>query len=132
MICSAVHQTVTVRRLVQSHAVQLEGRPCTQDSWFPGYAWTIAYCGRCYNHLGWRFTLANDNSGHQSDDNEDDDSDNLDNDDEDSDGDDEHQDASGDEEGADENEFNEDEEDGSYEMSYEGDRDPLESSASSS
>lgn len=24
-------------------------------SWFPGYAWSIAYCGRCDEHIGWRF-----------------------------------------------------------------------------
>lgn len=23
---------------------------------FPGYAWTIANCGRCRTHLGWRYT----------------------------------------------------------------------------
>ena len=28
-----------------------------EDSWFPGYSWTIAYCASCYSHLGWRFTL---------------------------------------------------------------------------
>ena len=27
----------------------------TEHSWFPGYAWTIAYCRRCGQHLGWRF-----------------------------------------------------------------------------
>jgi hypothetical protein len=37
--------------------IELTGRPSTQDSWFPGYAWTILYCQRCFNHLGWRFTL---------------------------------------------------------------------------
>ena len=52
-----MHQTVTVRSL-STIQVQLDGRPCAADSWFPGYAWTIAYCGRCFNHLGWRFTLA--------------------------------------------------------------------------
>ncbi len=52
-----MHQTVTVRSLSTTQ-VQLDGRPCAADSWFPGYAWTIAYCGRCFNHLGWRFTLA--------------------------------------------------------------------------
>lgn len=36
--------------------VSLEGRPDTAHSWFPGYAWTIAYCARCRAHLGWRFT----------------------------------------------------------------------------
>ncbi|GAB4813547.1 hypothetical protein N2152v2_000593 [Parachlorella kessleri] len=34
----------------------LEGSPQTDSSWFPGYAWTVAYCRRCWRHLGWRFT----------------------------------------------------------------------------
>lgn len=54
---SAVHQTITVRDVLDPRAVLLHGRPCTEDSWFPGYAWTIASCARCLNHLGWRFTL---------------------------------------------------------------------------
>lgn len=27
-----------------------------EHSWFPGYAWTIASCRECGQHLGWRFT----------------------------------------------------------------------------
>lgn len=57
LLCRAVHQTITVRRLLNERSVALDGRPCAQDSWFPGYAWTIASCERCLNHLGWRFTL---------------------------------------------------------------------------
>lgn len=49
-----------MRRLDRRCRFILEGRPSTQDSWFPGYAWTILYCGRCYNHLGWKFTIAQD------------------------------------------------------------------------
>ena len=33
----------------------LEGHITTQDSWFPGYGWTIMYCS-CFSHLGWKFT----------------------------------------------------------------------------
>ena len=56
----------------------LEGFPTTENSWFPGlvlfffsyfifrfdcwflngwigYAWQIAYCSQCGNHLGWKF-----------------------------------------------------------------------------
>ncbi|KXZ45021.1 hypothetical protein GPECTOR_59g628 [Gonium pectorale] len=32
------------------------GRPETEHSWFPGYAWTIANCAACGQHMGWRFT----------------------------------------------------------------------------
>lgn len=52
----SVHQTLTVKRLQDPTSVELQGRPCTQDSWFPGYAWTIAVCGTCGRHLGWKFT----------------------------------------------------------------------------
>ncbi|WIA30276.1 hypothetical protein OEZ86_000366 [Tetradesmus obliquus] len=48
-----VHEMVAFKRV---HRVQLEGQPETAHSWFPGYAWTIAYCGTCGQHLGWRFT----------------------------------------------------------------------------
>lgn len=51
-----VHQTITVRQLLPQTSFTLEGSACARDSWFPGYAWTILYCGRCGNHLGWRFT----------------------------------------------------------------------------
>jgi hypothetical protein len=34
-----------------------------EDSWFPGYCWTIAYCAACYAHLGWKFTLAGAGGG---------------------------------------------------------------------
>lgn len=31
------------------------GTPTTGHSWFPGYAWQLAVCGGCGEHLGWRF-----------------------------------------------------------------------------
>lgn len=55
---SAIHQTVTIKSIVPG-ACLLQGPPTAQDSWFPGYAWTIAYCSGCYAHLGWRFTTIN-------------------------------------------------------------------------
>jgi cereblon len=50
-----VHDMLTVRAV---RGLGVQGRPTTQDSWFPGYAWTIAHCARCYAHAGWRFTPA--------------------------------------------------------------------------
>ncbi|XP_052285808.1 protein cereblon-like isoform X3 [Dreissena polymorpha] len=48
-----VHETVTVH---EAHNLSLQGRPSTEHSWFPGYAWTIAQCRHCYSHMGWKFT----------------------------------------------------------------------------
>lgn len=31
------------------------GPETEEQSWFPGYAWTIALCANCKVHLGWRF-----------------------------------------------------------------------------
>lgn len=54
-----LHQTVTVSDLLPSKSsaprVLLEGRPTARDTWFDGFAWTIAYCARCDQHLGWKF-----------------------------------------------------------------------------
>lgn len=41
---------------VQVRGITLEGSPQTESSWFPGFAWTVAYCRACWHHLGWRFT----------------------------------------------------------------------------
>jgi hypothetical protein len=34
----------------------LQGQPDPRNSWFDGYAWTIANCPLCSSHLGWKFT----------------------------------------------------------------------------
>lgn len=31
------------------------GEPTAEHSWFAGYAWSFAHCGRCGAHLGWVF-----------------------------------------------------------------------------
>ncbi len=38
------------------------GSPLAKDSWFAGYAWEIAVCGRCGEHLGWRFSSGDNRS----------------------------------------------------------------------
>uniref|UniRef100_A0A4W3IY30 Protein cereblon n=1 Tax=Callorhinchus milii TaxID=7868 RepID=A0A4W3IY30_CALMI len=48
-----VHETLTVYK---ANNLNLIGRPSTQHSWFPGFAWTIAQCRNCGSHMGWKFT----------------------------------------------------------------------------
>ncbi len=50
-----VHQTITLRS-IDEDGVWYQGQPQTQDSWFPGYCWTIMACAVCGHHLGWKFT----------------------------------------------------------------------------
>ncbi|KAL5965797.1 Protein cereblon [Taenia solium] len=45
---------------VRPDSVFLTGSPTAEYSWFPGYAWTIAHCGACNSHMGWRFTATSD------------------------------------------------------------------------
>ena len=52
----AVHTTVTVRDL-DRRGYNLHGQPTITDSWFPGYEWTTISCRRCWEHLGWKFSL---------------------------------------------------------------------------
>ena len=56
MICSRiVHQTVTLEHVLPN-ALRYFGVATLSDTWFPGYAWTIAGCRRCGSHAGWMFT----------------------------------------------------------------------------
>lgn len=34
------------------------GERTTHWSWFAGYAWQVAVCARCGEHLGWRYSRA--------------------------------------------------------------------------
>lgn len=36
------------------------GTATTQDTWFPGYAWSFALCEECHEHLGWRYARASE------------------------------------------------------------------------
>ena len=45
-----VHDMLTVGS-TEPGAIALQGTAQTEHSWFPGYAWTIAYCSRCFQHL---------------------------------------------------------------------------------
>ena len=47
-----LHEVVTVSRVV---GIEVLGDPTTEASWFVGYAWSLAHCVRCGEHLGWRF-----------------------------------------------------------------------------
>ena len=29
------------------------GGATEEHTWFPGYAWHMAFCGTCYQHIGW-------------------------------------------------------------------------------
>ncbi|CAM6036740.1 unnamed protein product [Sphagnum compactum] len=48
-----VHETLTLSKV---RGLRLTGEPQTANSWFPGYAWVLAACSTCTEHMGWRFT----------------------------------------------------------------------------
>ncbi|XP_063282725.1 protein cereblon isoform X2 [Pelobates fuscus] len=48
-----VHETLTVYRAFN---LTLVGRASTENTWFPGFAWTIAQCSICGSHMGWKFS----------------------------------------------------------------------------
>ncbi|TYZ63556.1 hypothetical protein PybrP1_013150 [[Pythium] brassicae (nom. inval.)] len=50
----SVFQILTLREVHPDHVV-VDGARSAEDSWFPGYAWSITYCNSCYRHLGWQF-----------------------------------------------------------------------------
>lgn len=49
-----IHQVVTLRQ-IDEQEVMCVGGASTENSYFPGYGWTIAYCQRCGSLLGWKF-----------------------------------------------------------------------------
>jgi len=48
-----LHEVLTVRR---ARNLLVAGPPTTEFTWYPGYAWEIAFCARCRSHVGWSFT----------------------------------------------------------------------------
>jgi cereblon len=52
-----LHELVTV---TWAENVVLSGAPTTEFTWYPGYAWRIAWCGRCGAHVGWSFDAIGD------------------------------------------------------------------------
>ncbi|MED6145484.1 hypothetical protein PIB30_025791 [Stylosanthes scabra] len=53
-----VHEIMTLHK---ANGLDLVGRPATEYSWFPGYAWTIARCASCRTQMGWLFTATDKN-----------------------------------------------------------------------
>eukprot|EP00045_Choanoeca_perplexa_P000530 m.14875 g.14875 ORF g.14875 m.14875 type:complete len:365 (-) comp10365_c0_seq1:77-1171(-) len=51
--------------------VVLVGEPSLLHTWFNGYAWTIAVCPRCGEHVGWRYDYQSDHPNEDNDDNDD-------------------------------------------------------------
>jgi len=48
-----LHEIVT---LSAARNLAYRGEETAEFTWFQGYAWRIAVCSRCSEHLGWRFT----------------------------------------------------------------------------
>jgi len=39
----------------KAHGCLHTGAPTLEFTWFDGYAWNLALCSRCLNHLGWKY-----------------------------------------------------------------------------
>jgi len=48
--------------LSQAWQLHLDENVTSDFTWYAGYAWRIAYCGNCAQHLGWRFEAIGDQS----------------------------------------------------------------------
>lgn len=48
-----------VLTLGRAEGLELVGPATAEHSWFSGWAWTIAVCVACGQHLGWRFDATN-------------------------------------------------------------------------
>lgn len=61
----ALHDMLTLKNA----RARIVSNPEIDNSWFPGYAWQIAYCQGCREHLGWYFTAVEGSRGTPSRDN---------------------------------------------------------------
>lgn len=57
-----IHETVTVKRMERTSVILDNSPPSTEQSWFPGYAWTIMYCAGCFGHIGWKYNAVDSNT----------------------------------------------------------------------
>jgi len=58
-----IHQVVTLREIEEQEVISVGGT-FVQNSYFPGYSWTVTYCVRCGALLGWKFDwVGRDDSG---------------------------------------------------------------------
>ncbi|XP_017849190.1 protein cereblon homolog isoform X2 [Drosophila busckii] len=55
-----IHETNTVYRVI-AQAIEYNGEPSTEFSWFPGYQWHIILCKFCAQHVGWEFKAIESN-----------------------------------------------------------------------
>lgn len=55
-----IHQITTLRH-VDVQSIVLEGIPHVENSYFPGYSWTVCYCRSCLSLLGWMFRRVHPN-----------------------------------------------------------------------
>lgn len=53
-----VHDTLTV---TEAKGLKKQGTASTENSWFPGYKWTILNCRTCQTHKGWCFEATKKN-----------------------------------------------------------------------
>lgn len=44
-----------LRTFVEAAGCRAIGPATAQWTWFPGYAWRVALCGACGDHLGWQY-----------------------------------------------------------------------------
>lgn len=50
-----LYELIAVRDASGMHVL---GSPTTEATWFAGYAWRVAICATCLNHLGWNYSAA--------------------------------------------------------------------------